>query len=432
MSRTCSGGHKRDLVHLSPTEGDGMRERTFESSTSQSSFSSYYYNPDGSLAAEGSTVYDSESRYRAMKDVVTPNFHARKRAGDVICSPKLLLDYTMVETPTRLYSEGCSTSEGDARRVSGFTMNEDLRLPRIFDQVAGYMSLHASDDDTAVAQAWANVSVSEAQALASIGELPETVRWMVSLIQRMLRIIRFFKSKRKRLRKLSRKQLANAVADLWMEFRYAVRPLIFDMKQAVEAARATIKRGSRQTARGWGSSNSSSITVLDENNTSDSVCNTVLRRTETISVNYRAGVLYDIENDINGILALWGFDQNFETIWELTPMSFVVDWFFNVGDIIAAWSYNPNLRPLASWLTKELVATSTLDCAELINLNNHCIVDATPPSFLQAGTRTEKSLISERLPNPGRPILPSIDLNLDTFKLVDLAAIGRNMFRSLR
>jgi hypothetical protein len=39
------------------------------------------------------------------------------------------------------------------------------------------------------------------------------------------------------------------------------------------------------------------------------------------------------------------------TLWEVVPYSFVVDWFFNVGDWIQAFTPAPGITPLRNWAT---------------------------------------------------------------------------------
>lgn len=121
------------------------------------------------------------------------------------------------------------------------------------------------------------------------------------------------------------------------------------------------------------------------------------------------------------MLAIWGIDQPLESIWELVPFSFILDWFFNIGNVISSWSLNPSLRPISSWVTVSELQTVTYLLNNGINGNrtHDWKTFVWTDGYYQA-TR----LIQERFPNPARPILPSLKINLDIGKITDLATIG--------
>jgi hypothetical protein len=368
-----------------------------------------------------------------MRDVVTPHFHKRRRQGEVILNPKTIIEWKRAETPVTCRGAG-TTSYGYCTHATGVLsqhyMPTSVSLPSSLDACENYIDAYA-DLDVAVAQAWANVDVSSAAALASLGELPETVEWIKSLLTRALKILRFFKSKKSRLRIIKRSlkglntgKVLDTFSDLWLELRYALRPTIFEMKQAIEAAKSIVKKNSRHTARGWHKESSNSID--DFVGYHDTAITTYHRSVSQSSLNYRAGVLYDIDSDINGILAIWGLDQPLEAIWELTPFSFIIDWFFSVGDIIAGWSVNPSLSPLGSWVTLEWQTSISVSTTN-VELGGTLYSDEASWS---PGAYYEQSLMSRRIISPERPILPSFNLKLDWAKLLDLATIGRGLYRS--
>lgn len=82
---------------------------------------------------------------------------------------------------------------------------------------------------------------------------------------------------------------------------------------------------------------------------------------QTLQVDVRAGVLYEIVNSHNR----YGF--NFSDLpaaaWELVPFSFVVDWFTNVGQFIRGVTPKFGARELATWTsvkrTKTVQVTQT-------------------------------------------------------------------------
>jgi len=409
-----------------------MRDRVFSSTSSSDSWKHYWWSTNNGYHWNNTKNYVSASESSQMRDVVTPNFHKKLNRGEIINNPKIYFKREFVEeaATTSFTHSGSGGGHGrmgkylsDIITMSSFTGELD-DIDDFLSEVVGI------DVSVAVSKAWANVSVSEAAALASLGELPENIRWIASLLNRMVQTVRFFKSKKKRLQVLKKYSkpgaIADSLSDLWLEFRYAVRPIAFEMKQAITALQSEVNKGQRQTARGFDDDSSyqnSGDTFLWGSSWSYAD----YQSTESYTLDYRAGVLYDIENDINGLLALWGIDQPLEAIWELTPFSFMIDWIFNVGHVISSWSVNSKLHPLCSWVTVNYqsnvtasVTGSTLDTSGVITAMTG-----------YTGSLIDKLLISRRFTEPSKPVFPSFNLKLDTAKILDLATIGRGLYRSM-
>jgi hypothetical protein len=158
----------------------------------------------------------------------------------------------------------------------------------------------------------------------------------------------------RKLRKMSLDDLSNA----WLEFRYAFRPLFFEMVQAVNAFERETGKALRKTARGYAEDvsvqHSSGVVALSGWATAE------YSRTLSLRKSSRAGVLYTVSSDANNALSVWGLDQPLESLWEIVPFSFIVDWFFNIGDIISSYSVNTALKPQGSWVTNRYELVETL------------------------------------------------------------------------
>lgn len=50
----------------------------------------------------------------------------------------------------------------------------------------------------------------------------------------------------------------------------------------------------------------------------------------------------------------FGVTQLPVVVYELTRLSWALDWFFNIGDTIAAWTPDTYWRPIGSWVTTKL------------------------------------------------------------------------------
>jgi hypothetical protein len=161
-----------------------------------------------------------------------------------------------------------------------------------------------------------------------------------------------------RLRKLTRRELAvlKLLASEWLRFRYGISPFISDVKAAVKTLSSTWDLGpKRHTARANG-------TMSDSRSTRTTI------PSGAFEFYYRT-IFYD---DIS-IKAYWTdeyrstpFDKlglTFQNIvgvpWELTHLSFVVDWFVNVGDLIYANIPRVNVSPLGGAVfSKQFIQTT--------------------------------------------------------------------------
>lgn len=413
-----------------------MRDRIFQNSSTSDSQETYW-KKDGTPIWEVDYVYQKSIVHDCMRDIDTSEFKRRSNAGEiilnamawekvVICTNSFVSRVDAVGSDDGVYlGRNASTGYGG--------MDTLVYLP---DNSSGFSDLfepYSSLKDAAVAKAWANVDESEMQSLATLGELPETVQWMCSIMQRLIRLIKKLKRKKAKLlmqfltKLISKKTYKDGLADCWLEFRYAVRPLFFDMRQAVAAFSKTLDKKSRRTARGYTDSQSTVVTPCTWD---DQYVVTSWNREKNIQYSARAGVLYSLDEDINGVLAVFGLDQPLEAIWDLTPFSFILDWFFNIGDLIAGWSKNASLNALGSWVVERLSikeSTKTFDFTMKADISPYTELDYT---VLQQSNATVERMCQQRTVDPARPLMPSFKLNLDLAKLIDLAAIARGLFRS--
>lgn len=418
-----------------------MRERIFQNTVQSDQYREYWKRLwDNSYAFDFQAIYTASIKRRKMFDEVVPKFYRRRSKGEIFINPSILLDEEMDETPTIYDGEDYYSTRSRVEHLhSGFLLSSSFPvLPTLWDAADWEIfDLYSSnsDIDIAVAKAWANVDVSEAAALASLGELPETIAWIASIYKRALTCVRLFKDKKFLIRSISNvsnKSVASGLADVWLEFRYAFRPLVFEMKQALEAARSQIAKGTRQTARGFSRDNSvNSYQRTLVNAFGHGNANVDCK--ETTTRNVRAGVLFDIEDDINGIMALWGLDKPLDTVWELTPFSFILDWFFNIGNVISAWAPKPSLRTLGSWVTyEELISKEYRNTSIVRNSSTWFGYRVLAPTPVSLGQLRTKRLVKLRYASPTRPILPDLKINLDLAKITDLTLIGQKLLANFR
>lgn len=162
--------------------------------------------------------------------------------------------------------------------------------------------------------------------LTELGEMKETIGFVFGLLKSIINLV--IKTRRAALQipkqpGKSMAQIADELASLWMQFRYAVMPITYTIDDAIDTIATivgeykTFRQGAQTDTpvsfNGW--TTSSPVQTID-----------------------RVYIKYRMDLDV----ALGGLKTNpFSTAWELTPLSFVVDWVLNVGDLLSAL-YTPS------------------------------------------------------------------------------------------
>jgi len=378
--------------------------------------------------------YISAAHQRAMCDIVTENFKARSAKGEVIINPLVSEEFQMTLTlPYASAQINNNWDEGYFRQGNPlpFPYSAEAWLTSCESTViSDYLEQFEGERQIALAQAWANVDQSEVAMLASLGELPETLNWFKDLVGRLLKVLRVFSSRRALLQALkpgkSTKKHSADMLDFWMEFRYAVRPLLFEAEQWRNALAKCFDGKIRFTARGYHSTEESTTVDYDADPKSW-ITTSYYGSVKRIS-DYRAGVLYDFDTTLPGWISTFGLDQLIETGWELTRLSFALDWIFNIGDVLSAWSLPMACSPLGSWVTEYHEFLHSVECS----VSTHDFADRNL-SDVDTGDGEFYSVrkIKRRIVNPELSYFPRVRLNLSLAKLVDLVAIGRSICRSL-
>lgn len=394
------------------------------------------HSNDSSWYAGPTKAYVKTQYYSAIRDAPVPNFRKRSAAGEIINNGMLRVAIRNEFTPTLLKSLGPHTyPPGVVTYHDGWVIPPYFEPSQFFncDEFIwdAYMSPAASDRSRVINSSWANIDVSEYQGAAALGELPETLAWIASLYKRSIPILKsvrkknLIKTTRKLYKSMTSKQKTDMVSNFYLEARYAIRPLVYDATDAIKALKASIDKNSRKTAR------SKDVDVAIERHTYftpeyGQIGRLPVSRTIVTTTTLRGGVLFHISDDINSMMALWGMDQQIEAVWEIIPGSFIFDWFFNIGDTISAWSIAPGVSPLTSWLTESVRQVVTDTTTGILNEKTYPYICTT--QCLKTPGQTKGVLVyKRRYPNPSRAIMPTFNLKLDVTKLVDLAAIGRQL-----
>lgn len=360
-----------------------------------------------------------------MWDVVTPGFLRKMRSG-------MIINHHMEKHDT-WYTRGIMTvNRGcvDRSSTTPYTYSGYIQTGTsvIGDPSSWYYPLAPSVDENVIAQAitdaWASISLNESDILVQIAESKKTVYSLISILRHVMKIVRNVEQLKLRalMKEISPKELANR----WMECRYALRPLMYDARGIITAYYSDYKRQKmRQTFRAYASdvANTSETDVLLWSSSAGT-----LRGNATASrtIEVRAGVLTFVES--LQTLGLWGFTEPFEAAWELIPYSFIIDWFFNVGKLLASWTPNIGFKTLASWY---VVTDYTYLMCQLTSGTNIPTRNYWDYRYV-SGSYSKTDVFKYRCPNPDRPGLPSIQFHLSKPKLLDLGIILKNLYGSMK
>lgn len=201
----------------------------------------------------------------------------------------------------------------------------------------------------------------------------------------------------------------DAAASLWLEGRYGWRILSFELQDLYKAVTAWDNSRVRFKGSGKGGSTTwtSNSTYTWPAGAQYNAFTVYTARTYTQEM--RAGIIADLSPPrfmINPLV----------TGWEIIPFSFVLDWFFSVGDAIGAAMFRLSVKDYTAWfgyrLTEEYHHYWNKPTAKAGYVINDFSYDSTAFTTLEIRTPTSVSII------------PEYRMNLNSLKLVDLAALA--------
>lgn len=387
---------------------------------------------------------ETESKQEVMDDVVTPRFKKCVALGQIVNNPlekvTTILKDTMVEINLGHQRSVYTNCSGQWKWI---TVKDQLVGTR---PASGFYTFGVLPDvpdpcdydsliDLAITSAHARVNVSEAMAIVGLAEGQKTISSIASILKRLVGLTKNIV--RLNIPGIAKELTPKELANRYMEARYAIRPLMYDLKSYVDAYSNASTIGKRLTFRGSerdGDSESSTSTIYETQGSGGYTIHREYYVTYSMerTVAVRSGVLTAIEN-LNP-LQIWGFDDVLESLWELVPLSFVIDWFINVGQKIAAHTPECGLRTLASWYTLEerIYQAKTLSGTN-IYLSGSPSNERMDDYYLAASGMISREIITKRrVPNPPMNLLPSWKLRMNMFKVADLTIILKQLASKLR
>jgi hypothetical protein len=287
--------------------------------------------------------------------------------------------------------------------------------------IPGHLSDGSVETKEAIAAAYEKLQAADLDVALMAAEGKETLNYIKVLLQRMLRLIRLA-SNRKTLAMVARKTWrrlrhskhdyaweAAGIAEAWLEIRYALRPLMYDIADAMKYFTDNSSKQHRFTFR-----NKTQSDRVESQTTFPTGMTLKLQVQTTVTA--RAGVM--ATKHLDSKWADLGFLNLAGVLWEKVKFSFIVDWIINISGLLY------ELNPTASWkeetawvkTTISTLFSGTLECETSSGLIKCPIVGI--------------SRKVDRTPVVGPP-LTFISVNLDGYKLLDLIALASDTRRRL-
>lgn len=311
-----------------------------------------------------------------IDDVVIPNFRERSQNGEVFFNPMTRVRETHIHTPSLgvgFSDDGKLRTEGTAESVTR------LKVPGITPPSSRIPDMYAARS-IASTNALSKASSAEVLLLATLGEVKETKEMLLSALhhlrnldtllrsyERLLSVYtsvhlrRKLKSTKQRYADLQKMYLE--VESAWMQCRMGWRPFFYEVKNLYEVITQKERvYPKRQTFRG----KSANVKYhLDDTIQWPSYGNVyTYRRSYDELITTRAGSLF--QQRVHGWPDVYGLTKIPQTIWELSKLSWFVDYFFNVGEAIAACTPDTFWEPLGSWMVQTSVQISKIELIGLV------------------------------------------------------------------
>lgn len=227
-------------------------------------------------------------------------------------------------------------------------------------------------------------------ALTSMAELPETVKSIIDACKKMTQMYVDTRNKAFRLYNKGKgntplgqsretmlkniRETADAISQVWLQYRYNIMPTVYMVEDLLKTLDTKLEEFVRfRKTKHKRTEVSALFDGWEANSQITTVHRVMIKRLLNVSMD-------------NAKMHHLVLTNAAVTLWELTPFSFVFDWFINVGDILTSSFVSPSLRGQGStysWKQKgsitfthiETKATVTFDIEayrrEVINPSSH-------------------------------------------------------------
>lgn len=413
-------------------------------STKAEVYTAYQYSTAGTCSADAKSlpalvktsigVADTSYYKDSMSDIVTPNFKELSAKGHIINNPMSKFKESIVNDILH-YNLEYGVDMYLACVPAKWVYYRNYRYAKAISttSVGPFLDLSfteaeiQSEIDKAVTKAHSRIGADEVLLLGMIKEFGSTVTGLIYILKKVYKIYKY--TKRAQLRRLRKELSFSELQEIYMNARYNLRPLAYDAAGLIRVFQSE-EKPARQTFRASSSLSKETFansTYVPVNISNLTLSGNISRKTY-LDMKVRAGVLTQAQPATRA--QLLGLDSIVETAWDILQFSFIIDWFVNVGETISAWTPNLGFKTLASWVTVDTLLTqnTTISPLEITEKTVNGQRLRNPVLEQSIGSATRILHTFERRINPTLPIIPSLNVELDPLKILDLAIITKKIF----
>lgn len=243
-------------------------------------------------------------------------------------------------------------------------------------------------DNGLVTQTLAQLNGKELDLLTEVAEIAKTCQTIGNTLRAILNLILSFKAA---IRHVTGPGSLKRIAEMWLELRYGIRPLIYSAEASLKILQELGNKSKYIESR------------KKKTITRPSPLNQDIQETLTLRCLIRRQYKY---SDLIGELGSKFISADpIVTAWELTALSFVVDWVFDIGSFLSAIG---TFTPIS--FQQNAVFSIKAECN-----------GSTSKEYL------EYEVYTRYIIQPETHITIPVQFNLDLFKLMDLIALTRTV-----
>lgn len=287
-------------------------------------------------------------RRRDMTDMVVPNFRKEVKAGKVFMN---YMESRSQDTTVGVKSHingsvngiGFHDVEGSSLQhlSCNWLGNTDWNLSSVRYDVVPASSVYALADEVCT-RTLSQIGRSDAANWENLAEVGKTVQMLRAPVQSFVKFLNSDGAVRRYRRSLSgvgslSKDVGLTATNAWLAIRYGVMPVIRSVDDTLKQLRKRLKYGAEVTRQTTRYSHAISGAANSLIQMSDGTYISDIARRVSASHEVRAMSLDEVVWDVPTMLGL-GSKDLLTLPWELIRLSFVADWFLNVGDYIGAVS----------------------------------------------------------------------------------------------
>ncbi len=298
------------------------------------------YDPSGNITNPDSTRRELDVNRRSYLSVSTPGY------------PKVLRN-----NPHYSYINQWRREEGtfkDTNLSNGYysiaTIGLDWTNIELIPSGCPYSLIGVSHDPTSLRKAldaaMDEVKDSKVNLAQFIAERQQVVNMVNDIVDRITKSItairrRDFRSATRALGLTSNPRgLSKSVANNWLAYQYGWKPLLSDVKGAAEhLAQSHYGRPALIKVKKMRSYTAPVLSWVGRNSWGGPMT-VIFNERKTIS---HVGLIFEVTSDLVRENQQLGITDPLTLAWELTPYSFVVDWFLPVGNFLQRLNYDSGL-----------------------------------------------------------------------------------------